>query len=66
MFDFGGGTLDVSVVQLFNGMIEVKATGGDTHLGGEDLDNVLVDHFVREYVVEYLVVGGSRIVATCF
>eukprot|EP01094_Clydonella_sp_ATCC50884_P029327 TRINITY_DN914_c0_g1_i1.p1 TRINITY_DN914_c0_g1~~TRINITY_DN914_c0_g1_i1.p1 ORF type:complete len:661 (+),score=324.84 TRINITY_DN914_c0_g1_i1:50-2032(+) len=49
VFDFGGGTLDVSLVQMYEGMFEVKATGGDTHLGGEDIDNVLVDHFAKEF-----------------
>jgi heat shock 70kDa protein 1/6/8 len=49
IYDFGGGTLDVSVVHIEDGMFEVKSSHGDTHLGGEDIDNLLVDHFAREF-----------------
>jgi len=49
IFDLGGGTFDVSVLTIDDGMYEVKATAGDTHLGGEDFDNRLVDHFVKEF-----------------
>ena len=49
VFDFGGGTLDVSVLEIDDGVFEVKATNGDTHLGGEDIDNVLVDYFVDDF-----------------
>ena len=49
VFDFGGGTLDVSVLEIEDGIFEVKATNGDTHLGGEDIDNVLVDYFVDDF-----------------
>ena len=49
VFDFGGGTLDVSVLEIDEGVFEVKATNGDTHLGGEDIDNVLVDYFVDDF-----------------
>lgn len=49
VFDFGGGTLDISVLNIDDGIFEVKATNGDTHLGGEDLDNILVDYFVEEF-----------------
>jgi L1 cell adhesion molecule like protein len=48
IFDLGGGTFDVTVLSMFEGIFEVLATGGDSHLGGEDLDNRLVDHFVQE------------------
>ena len=43
VFDLGGGTFDVSVLEVGDGVIEVKATAGDTHLGGDDYDQVLVD-----------------------
>ena len=43
------GTQDVSLLTIDNGLFEVKSTAGDTHLGGEDFDNVLVDHFVKEF-----------------
>jgi L1 cell adhesion molecule like protein len=48
IFDLGGGTFDVSVLTIDGGIFEVKATGGDTHLGGEDFDNNLVDHLSNE------------------
>jgi len=49
IFDLGGGTFDVSVLSIDDGVFEVKATAGDTHLGGEDFDNKLVDYFVQEF-----------------
>ncbi|XP_058204741.1 heat shock 70 kDa protein 1-like [Rhododendron vialii] len=49
IFDLGGGTFDVSVLTMEEGKFEVKAAGGDTHLGGEDFDNRMVNHFVREF-----------------
>ena len=47
IFDLGGGTFDVSLLTIDEGIFEVKATAGDTHLGGEDFDNRLVGHFVQ-------------------
>jgi len=49
IFDLGGGTFDVSLLTLDDGIFEVKATAGDTHLGGEDFDNRMVNHFVQEF-----------------
>jgi heat shock protein 1/8 len=49
IFDLGGGTFDVSILTIEDGVFEVKATAGDTHLGGEDFDNRMVDHFVKEF-----------------
>jgi len=49
VFDLGGGTFDVSLLSLDDGILEVKATTGDTHLGGEDFDHRLVHHFVAEF-----------------
>ncbi|VBB79326.1 YALIH222S01e36444g1_1 [Yarrowia lipolytica] len=49
IFDLGGGTFDVSLLSIEDGIFEVKATAGDTHLGGEDFDNRLVNHFVQEF-----------------
>lgn len=48
IFDLGGGTFDVSLLTIDGGIYEVKATAGDTHLGGEDFDNRMVNHFVDE------------------
>ena len=48
IFDLGGGTFDVSILTIEDGIFEVKATAGDTHLGGEDFDNRLVNHFISE------------------
>lgn len=49
IFDLGGGTFDVSVLVIEDGVFEVKSTAGDTHLGGEDFDNRLVSHLVQEF-----------------
>ncbi|TYH80813.1 hypothetical protein ES332_D03G157600v1 [Gossypium tomentosum] len=49
IFDLGGGTFDVSLLTIEEGIFEVKATAGDTHLGGEDFDNRMVNHFVQEF-----------------
>ncbi|XP_078153017.1 heat shock cognate 70 kDa protein-like [Carex rostrata] len=49
IFDLGGGTFDVSLLSISNGVIEVKATAGDTHLGGEDFDNHMVKFLVEEF-----------------
>ncbi|CAF3613782.1 unnamed protein product [Adineta steineri] len=49
IFDLGGGTCDVSVLNIEKGIFEVKSTAGDTHLGGEDFDNRIVSHFVQEF-----------------
>ena len=47
IFDLGGGTFDVSLLTIEEGIFEVRATAGDTHLGGEDFDNRLVNFFVQ-------------------
>ena len=49
IFDLGGGTFDVSLLNIDDGIFEVKATAGDTHLGGEDFDNILLQHFLVEF-----------------
>ena len=49
VFDLGGGTFDVSILELGDGVFEVKATNGDTHLGGEDFDNKIVDYILSEF-----------------
>merc|ERR1711870_188007 len=49
IYDMGGGTFDVSLLTIEDGIFEVKATAGDTHLGGEDFDNRLLDHFIKEF-----------------
>jgi len=53
IFDLGGGTFDVSLLSIDDGIFEVKATAGDTHLGGEDFDNRLVQHFAQEFKRKY-------------
>merc|ERR1712126_70584 len=53
IFDLGGGTFDVSILTIEDGIFEVKSTTGDTHLGGEDFDNRLVNHFVQEFKRKY-------------
>ncbi|EGV63961.1 Hsp70 chaperone [Yamadazyma tenuis] len=49
IFDLGGGTFDVSLLSIEDGIFEVKSTAGDTHLGGEDFDHRLVNHFINEF-----------------
>ena len=49
VFDFGGGTFDVSVMEISEGYINVEATRGDTNLGGRDLDEVLLNHCLQEF-----------------
>jgi len=47
VFDLGGGTFDVSILTIDNGVFEVVSTSGDTHLGGEDFDQRVMDHFIK-------------------
>ncbi|MCL5012273.1 MAG: molecular chaperone DnaK [Patescibacteria group bacterium] len=49
VYDFGGGTFDVSVLEIGDDVVEVKSTGGDTHLGGDDVDKIVMDYLVAEY-----------------
>lgn len=49
VYDFGGGTFDISILDIEDCVFEVRATNGNTHLGGEDFDNVLMDHILRHY-----------------
>ncbi|XP_065210335.1 heat shock 70 kDa protein II-like [Planococcus citri] len=53
IFDLGGGTFDVSILTIDNGVLEVISTAGDTHLGGEDFDDRMVNHFVKEFKQKY-------------
>ncbi len=50
VFDLGGGTFDISILELGDGVFEVKSTNGDTHLGGEDFDQRLIDHIATEFM----------------
>lgn len=49
VYDLGGGTFDISILEISNGVFSVKSTAGDTHLGGEDLDNALVEELARRF-----------------
>ena len=49
VYDLGGGTFDISVLEIGDGVFEVKATNGDTHLGGDDFDQVLIDHLAENF-----------------
>ena len=53
VFDMGGGTLDVSILQIEQGVIEVMATRGDTHLGGQDIDELIVKHCLADFKTRY-------------
>ena len=52
VYDFGGGTFDISVLEIGDDTIEVKSTGGDTHLGGDDIDQKIISYFVEEFKKE--------------
>ena len=52
VFDFGGGTFDISILDIHDGVIEVKSTNGDTHLGGDDIDQRIMDYLINEYKKE--------------
>ncbi len=49
VFDFGGGTFDISILEVSEGVVEVKSTNGDTHLGGDNVDQVIIDWLVEEF-----------------
>ena len=49
VYDLGGGTFDISVLEIQKGVFEVKSTNGDTYLGGEDFDMVLLEYLVKEF-----------------
>ena len=49
VYDLGGGTFDISILEIMGGVFEVKATNGDTFLGGEDFDNTILNHLVGEF-----------------
>ena len=53
VFDLGGGTFDVSILEVGDGVFEVKATSGDTHLGGDDFDQRIVDYLADEFKKEH-------------
>lgn len=53
VFDFGGGTFDVSILEIGDGVFEVKATSGNNHLGGDDIDDVLVDYLADDFKKQY-------------
>jgi len=52
VFDFGGGTFDISILEVNDGIIEVISTNGDTQLGGDDIDHILTNHFIKEFKKE--------------
>ncbi|MEU2779527.1 molecular chaperone DnaK [Streptomyces sp. NPDC007162] len=61
VFDLGGGTFDVSLLEIGDGVIEVKATNGDTHLGGDDWDQRIVEHLVKRFKGQYGIdLGNDR------
>tara|TARA_R110002050_G_scaffold242121_2_gene378462 strand:- start:4679 stop:4960 length:282 start_codon:yes stop_codon:yes gene_type:complete len=62
IFDWGGGTLDCTVLTLDEGIFEVKATNGDTHLGGEDVDNILTKYFAQEFKRKHKVFNAFLII----
>ena len=59
VYDLGGGTFDVSILEIQKGVFEVKATNGDTYLGGEDFDNALLQHLVKEFKREVGILSNN-------
>ena len=53
VYDFGGGTFDISILEVGEGVVEVKATNGDTHLGGDNIDQVLIEWIIDEFKKEH-------------
>src|SRR6267154_2729580 len=53
VYDLGGGTFDISVLEIGDGVFEVKATNGDTHLGGDDWDNKIIDYLADDFQTQY-------------
>lgn len=53
MFDFGGGTLDLTILMINEGRIQIRTSNGDKHLGGQDIDNELVKFFLDYFMTEY-------------
>jgi len=53
VYDFGGGTFDISILDLGEGVFEVKSTNGDTHLGGDDIDQAIIDWLAEEFIKQY-------------
>jgi len=49
VYDLGGGTFDISILEISNGVFEVKATNGDTSCGGEDLDTLICEYIIKEF-----------------
>ncbi len=63
VYDFGGGTFDISILEVGENVVEVIATNGDTHLGGDDIDNAVMDYLIAEFKKEVGVdVGGDKMV----
>lgn len=60
VFDFGGGTLDVSLVEAFDNMVEIRAVAGDNHLGGKDFDEIIVDDFCQKHGIDKFLLSGKE------
>jgi molecular chaperone DnaK (HSP70) len=63
VYDLGGGTFDISILEIMGGVFEVKATNGDTFLGGEDFDNTILNFLVSEFKRVSEIWGGLAVVA---
>ncbi|MEB3029748.1 Hsp70 family protein, partial [Parvimonas micra] len=53
VYDLGGGTFDISILKISNGIFEVLSTHGDTYLGGDDLDRAIVQHWIKKVGIDY-------------
>ena len=62
VYDLGGGTFDVSILEVGDGVFEVKSTNGDTFLGGEDFDQRIIDHLADEFKHPFYTGSGQRVI----
>ena len=62
VFDFGGGTFDISILEVGDSVVEVKSTNGDTHLGGDDVDHVLIEWMIDTFKKDGIDVAGQPMV----
>lgn len=66
VYDLGGGTFDISILEIQKGVFEVKSTNGDTFLGGEDFDNALVNYLASEFKKEVYTFCNWVIIIICY
>lgn len=66
VYDLGGGTFDISILEIQKGVFEVKSTNGDTFLGGEDFDNALVNYLAKEFKKDVRIINSNNFGYFCY